>query len=77
MEVGGDIFGVEPGAAVRHTPAVCSDRGEEEGESDMGRLAPWLVKTKFEIGLTEHDARKAIGILESGRGLRDLTGRKP
>ena len=43
----------------------------------MGRLAPWLVKTKFEIGLTEHDARKAIGILESGRGLRDLTGRKP
>lgn len=48
-----------------------------DDDSDMGVLAPWLVRTEFEAGLTEHDARKAIGILESGRALRDLIERNP
>jgi hypothetical protein len=36
-----------------------------DDECDMAHLEPFMVKTKFDCGLTEQDAEKAIAILEA------------
>lgn len=57
-----DMRGHEIGAyLVAH--AECSRFVILDDDSDMGTLSKYLVQTEFELGLTEHDAKRAITVL--------------